>query len=111
MLFYSSVSLSICLSHTLSLSPYIRRVKEQSIPIHLGLATSLFALNVIFFFTGTLANVAGEGLCRWVGAGLHYALLSSFTWMGIEVFHTFWLVYMVFSPIPKVYIWNLTGLR
>ncbi|KAK0141771.1 Adhesion G-protein coupled receptor G5 [Merluccius polli] len=86
-----------------------RRVKEQSIPIHLGLATSLFALNLLFFFTGTLANVGGEGLCRWVGAGLHYALLSSFTWMGIEVFHTFWLVYVVFSPTPKVYIWNLTG--
>ncbi|KAE8297424.1 hypothetical protein D5F01_LYC04043 [Larimichthys crocea] len=29
--------------------------------------------------------------------------------MGIEVFHTFWLVYMVFSPFPKAYVWNLLG--
>ncbi|XP_060924310.1 adhesion G-protein coupled receptor G1 isoform X2 [Limanda limanda] len=86
-----------------------RRSKEQSIPIHLGLAVSLVALNLLFFFTGVLANVGGEGLCTWVGAGLHYSLLSAFMWMGIEVFHTFWLVYMVFTPSPKPYIWNLVG--
>ncbi|KAG7256631.1 hypothetical protein CRUP_002760 [Coryphaenoides rupestris] len=80
-----------------------RRVKEQSNHIHLGLAASLFVLNVLFFLTGTLANVVGGGLCSWVGAGLHYAMLSSFTWMAMEVFHTFWLVYVVFSPSPKVY--------
>ncbi|XP_068566807.1 adhesion G-protein coupled receptor G5-like isoform X2 [Cebidichthys violaceus] len=86
-----------------------RRCKEQSIPIHLGLAAALGLLNLLFFFTGVLANVGGEGVCVWVGAGLHYALLSSFTWMGVEVFHTFWLVYMVFSPSPKPYVWNLVG--
>ncbi|CAL8246758.1 unnamed protein product [Lota lota] len=86
-----------------------RRVKEQSSPVHLGLTVSLFILNLLFFFTGTLANVGGEGLCRWVGPGLHYALLSSFTWMAIEVFYTFWMVYMVFSPSPKAYIWYLIG--
>ncbi|XP_028435737.1 adhesion G-protein coupled receptor G5 [Perca flavescens] len=86
-----------------------RRSKEQSIPIHLGLAVSLAFLNLLFFLTGVLANVGGESVCPWVGAGLHYALLSSFTWMGIEVFHTFWLVYMVFIPPPKPYVWNLVG--
>ncbi|XP_039651545.1 adhesion G-protein coupled receptor G1 isoform X1 [Perca fluviatilis] len=86
-----------------------RRSKEQSIPIHLGLAVSLAFLNLLFFLTGILANVGGESVCPWVGAGLHYALLSSFTWMGIEVFHTFWLVYMVFIPPPKPYVWNLVG--
>ncbi|KAM4602782.1 adhesion G-protein coupled receptor G5-like [Polymixia lowei] len=86
-----------------------RRTKEQSIPVHMGLAVSLLFLNLLFFFTGTLANVGGDRLCLWVGAGLHYALLSSFTWMGIEIFHTFWLVYMVFSPAPKPRVWNLIG--
>uniref|UniRef100_A0A8D0ASE6 Adhesion G protein-coupled receptor G1 n=1 Tax=Sander lucioperca TaxID=283035 RepID=A0A8D0ASE6_SANLU len=80
----------------------LRRSKEQSIPIHLGLAVSLAFLNLLFFLTGVLANVGGESVCPWVGAGLHYTLLSSFTWMGIEVFHTFWLVYMVFTPPSKV---------
>ncbi|XP_034427589.1 adhesion G-protein coupled receptor G1 isoform X1 [Hippoglossus hippoglossus] len=88
-----------------------RRPKEQSKPIHLGLAVSLAALNLLFFFTGVLANVGGEGLCTWVGAALHYSLLSAFTWMGIEVFYTFWLVCMVLTKytLPKPYIWNLVG--
>ncbi|XP_044055056.1 adhesion G-protein coupled receptor G1 isoform X2 [Siniperca chuatsi] len=87
-----------------------RRSKEQSTPIHLGLAVSLGFLNLLFFFTGVLANVGGESVCLWLGAGLHYTLLSSFTWMGIEVFHTFWLVYMVFSPSLKPYVWILVGI-
>ncbi|XP_023285543.1 adhesion G-protein coupled receptor G5-like [Seriola lalandi dorsalis] len=88
-----------------------RRSQEQSIPIHLGLAVSLLLLCLLFFFTGILANMGGEGLCTWVGAGLHYSLLISFSWMGIEVFHTFWLVYMVFSPLPKGIwkLWSLVG--
>ncbi|KAM8895383.1 adhesion G-protein coupled receptor G5-like [Spinachia spinachia] len=86
-----------------------RRCKEQSIPIHMGLALSLGLLNLLFFFTGVLANVGGERLCLWVGAGLHYTLLSSFTWMGVEVFHTFWLVHMVFSPSLRACVWNLVG--
>ncbi|XP_029354892.1 adhesion G-protein coupled receptor G5-like [Echeneis naucrates] len=88
-----------------------RRFKEPSLPIHLGLATSLALLNLLFFFTGIIANLVKESVCIWVGAGLHYALLSSFSWMGIEIFHTFWLVYMVFSPLPKDIgkLWCLFG--
>lgn len=86
-----------------------RRSKEQSLPIHVGLAVSLAFLSLNFFFNGVLANVGGESVCPWVGAVLHYALLCSFAWMGIEVLHTFWLVYMVFTPRLKPYIWNLVG--
>lgn len=75
-----------------------KRSKEQSTPIHMGLAVSLALLNLLFFFTGVLANVGGQNVCVGVGVGLHYALLSSFTWMGIEVFHTFWLICMIFGP-------------
>ncbi|XP_041799382.1 adhesion G-protein coupled receptor G5-like [Chelmon rostratus] len=82
-----------------------RRPQEQSTPIHLGLAVSLALLNLVFFLTAVLANVGGESVCAWVGAILHYTLLSSFAWMGIEVFHTFWLVYVVFRPSPKPYVW------
>ncbi|XP_047187488.1 adhesion G-protein coupled receptor G5 isoform X1 [Scophthalmus maximus] len=104
-----AVSVISCVALIIFLCRKSRRSKEQSISIHLGLAVSLAILNLLFFFTGVLANVGGEGLCAWVGAALHYSLLSSFTWMGIEVFNTFWLVYMVFSPPPKPYVWNLVG--
>lgn len=93
----------------LFLPPPGRRFKEQSAPIHLGLAASLAFLHLLFFLTGVLANVGGESVCTWVGAGLHYALLSSFSWMGLQVFHTFWLIYKVFSPSPKTFIWMLVG--
>ncbi|MEQ2224260.1 hypothetical protein ILYODFUR_005674 [Ilyodon furcidens] len=86
-----------------------RRSKEQSITIHMGLALSLAFLSLLFFLTGVLANVEVENMCTWVGAMLHYALLSSLTWMGIEVFNTFWLVYMVFRSSPSPFVWFLTG--
>lgn len=104
-----AVSVISCIALIIFLCRKSKRPKDQSIPIHMGLAVSLAILNLLFFFTGVLANVAGESVCVWVGAGLHYALLSSFTWMGIQVFHTCWLVYMVFSPSPKPYVWNLVG--
>ncbi|TMS12785.1 Adhesion G-protein coupled receptor G6 [Larimichthys crocea] len=103
-----AVSVISCIALIIFLCKKSRRSKEQSTPIHLGLAISLALLNLLFFFTGVLANVE-ESVCTWVGAALHYTLLSSFAWMGIEVFHTFWLVYMVFSPFPKPYVWNLLG--
>lgn len=90
-------------------SPCSPRPKEQSIPIHLGLVVSLASLYLLFFFTGILANVGGESVCKWVAAGIHYALLSSLTWMGIEVFHTFWLIYVLFNPSIKPFILNLIG--
>ncbi|XP_020487165.1 adhesion G-protein coupled receptor G1 [Labrus bergylta] len=104
-----AVSVISCIALIIFLNKKSKRCKEQCIPIHRGLAISLALLNLLFFFTGVLANVLGESLCTWVGAGLHYTLLSSFSWMSIEVFHTIWLVYMVFIPSPKPYVWNLVG--
>ncbi|XP_071345152.1 adhesion G-protein coupled receptor G1 isoform X2 [Trachinotus anak] len=105
------VSAISCVALIIFLCKKSIRCKDQSTPIHLGLAVSLALLNLLFFFTGILANIGGESLCTWVGAGLHYALLSSFSWMAIEVFHTFWLVYMVFSPLPKgiCKLWSMVG--
>lgn len=97
------------LVNVLFLSHCGRHPKDQSSIIHQGLAVSLILLNLLFFFTGVLANVGGESMCVFVAAALHYALLMSLAWMGIEVFHTFWMIYMVFSPRPKPYVWNIVG--
>ncbi|KAG5270334.1 hypothetical protein AALO_G00191470 [Alosa alosa] len=83
--------------------------KDQSSPIHRGLVVTLFFLSLLFILTGVLANVGGEPMCRVVGALLHYALLSSFCWMAVEIFHTFWMVYMIFSSPPKPVIWYMLG--
>nr|XP_029523586.1 adhesion G-protein coupled receptor G5-like isoform X2 [Oncorhynchus nerka] len=86
-----------------------RREMNPSTAVHRGLAMALFLLSFLFFLTGIVANVGGNKACCVFGAALHYALLSSFSWMSIEGLHTFWLVYVVFSPSPSTYVWHLVG--
>ncbi|XP_021462713.2 adhesion G-protein coupled receptor G5 [Oncorhynchus mykiss] len=86
-----------------------RRRMNPSTAVHRGLAIALFLLSFLFFLTGIVANVGGNKACCVFGAALHYALLSSFSWMSIEGLHTFWLVYVVFSPSPSLYVWHLVG--
>lgn len=105
--FISCVALSVYLCRKRYFSR--RRSDEQSFVIHLGLSVSVGVLSLLFFLTGVLANVGGPRLCECVGFLLHYALLCSLAWMAIQVFHTFWLVYMVFSPPPRPCIWILLG--
>ncbi|KAF3833139.1 hypothetical protein F7725_026804 [Dissostichus mawsoni] len=81
----SAVSVISCVAVIVFLARKSKRCKEASIHIHLGLAVSLACLNLLFFFTGVLANVGGESVCVWVGALLHYSLLCSFAWMGAEI--------------------------
>lgn len=104
-----AVSLISCIALIIYLYRKSRKPKEHSTLVHIGLAVSLALLNLLFFSTGVLANVGGESVCVWVGAVLHYALLSSLIWMGIEVLHTFWLVHMVFKTSPKPWVWFLIG--
>ncbi|KAL7854872.1 hypothetical protein SRHO_G00170620 [Serrasalmus rhombeus] len=86
-----------------------RRAKDQSSLVHRGLVVALFLLCLLFVLTGTIANLGQDEVCQFVGALLHYALLSTLCWMAVEVLHTFWMIYMVFSPSPKTWIWYLLG--
>ncbi|XP_060796728.1 adhesion G-protein coupled receptor G5-like isoform X2 [Neoarius graeffei] len=86
-----------------------RRSKNQSSLVHRGLVMALFFLLVLFVFAGTVANTVPESVCRFFGGLLHYALLSVLCWMAVEVVQTFWMLYMVFTPSPKTWIWYLLG--
>ncbi|XP_066503973.1 adhesion G-protein coupled receptor G5-like [Hoplias malabaricus] len=86
-----------------------RRAKDQSSLVHRGLVVALFFLCLFFILTGSIANLGQETLCQFVGALLHYSLLSTLCWMAVEVFHTFWMIFLVFSPSPKPLIWYLLG--
>ncbi|KAF4082761.1 hypothetical protein AMELA_G00129960 [Ameiurus melas] len=86
-----------------------RKLKNQSSLVHRGLVVALFFLLVLFVLTGTVANVASDSVCRFIGGLLHYTLLSVLCWMAVEVIHTFWMMYMVFNPSPKPWIWYLLG--
>ncbi|KAG9352514.1 hypothetical protein JZ751_020928 [Albula glossodonta] len=97
-----AVSLCSCFCLIILLTKMLRRKAQVqlSIPIHRNLAVALFLLCTLFVLTGVVANIGSEEVCRVVGAALHYSLLCSFTWMGIEIFAAFWLVHRVMSPFP-----------
>ncbi|KAI4889261.1 hypothetical protein NFI96_013525 [Prochilodus magdalenae] len=86
-----------------------RKAKDQSSLVHRGLVVALFLLCLVFVITGTIANLGHAEVCQFIGALLHYALLSTLCWMAVEVLHTFWMIYVVFSPSPKPWIWYLLG--
>ncbi|XP_061602635.1 adhesion G-protein coupled receptor G1-like [Cololabis saira] len=82
---------------------------HNSLPVHVGLAASLALLSLLFFLTGVLANAGHEAACTWAAPLLHYALLSAFVCMGVEVFHAFWITYKPCIPFPRPYDWILAG--
>ncbi|XP_061602645.1 adhesion G protein-coupled receptor G3-like [Cololabis saira] len=82
---------------------------NKSLPAHVGLAASLALLSLLFFLTGVIANAGREAACAWAAPLLHYALLSAFAWMGVEVFHIFWLMYVDTFGLPPPYVWILAG--
>ncbi|XP_042358322.1 adhesion G-protein coupled receptor G5-like [Plectropomus leopardus] len=102
-----AMSMISCVTLIIFLCRKSKLSKEQS--IHLGSAVSLAFLHLLLFLTGDNANVGNESVCTWLGAGLHYTLLSSFTWMGIEFFHTFWLANVGFNPSLMPREWNVVG--
>ncbi|XP_035275456.1 adhesion G protein-coupled receptor G3-like [Anguilla anguilla] len=105
-----AISLCSCVALIILHTKALRVTKEESlIPIHRNLAVALLLLCTLFMLTGVLANVAGEGMCRAVGAALHYALLCSFAWMAIEVFAAFWLICQVMNNLPRLRVLNALG--
>ncbi|MCJ8737305.1 hypothetical protein PDJAM_G00022230 [Pangasius djambal] len=103
-----AVSIASCAILFISLCRQ-RKSKNHSSLVHRGLVVALFFLLVLFVLTGTVANTASESVCRFIGGLLHYTLLSVLCWMAVEVIHTFWMMYMVFSAKPKPWIWCLLG--
>ncbi|XP_061100229.1 adhesion G protein-coupled receptor G3-like [Conger conger] len=111
-----AISLCSCVALVILYTRALRRMKKpdrsnSSIPIHLSLAISLLLLCALFVLTGVLANVGGEEawVCRAVGAALHYALLCSFSWMGLEVLKAFWLVHWTMDPFLSHRVCSLLG--
>ncbi|KAJ8355839.1 hypothetical protein SKAU_G00186330 [Synaphobranchus kaupii] len=72
--------------------------------ILMNLSTSLLFLNMVFLLDGWLASVDKEGLCIAVAVFLHYFLLTSFTWMGLESVHMYIALVKVFNTYIRRYI-------
>ncbi|XP_051510931.1 adhesion G-protein coupled receptor G6-like isoform X3 [Myxocyprinus asiaticus] len=72
--------------------------------ILMNLSTSLLFLNMVFLLDGWLASYEMEGLCVAVAVFLHFFLLTSFTWMGLESIHMYIALVKVFNTYIRRYI-------
>ncbi|KAI5627156.1 adhesion G-protein coupled receptor G6 precursor [Silurus asotus] len=72
--------------------------------ILMNLSTSLLFLNMMFLLDGWLASYDMEGLCIAAAAFLHFFLLTSFTWMGLESVHMYIALVKVFNTYIRRYI-------
>ncbi|XP_054249659.1 adhesion G-protein coupled receptor G6 [Indicator indicator] len=72
--------------------------------ILMNLSTALFFLNLIFLLDGWIASFNIDGLCIAVAALLHFFLLATFTWMGLEAVHMYIALVKVFNTYIRRYI-------
>ncbi|XP_034999562.2 adhesion G-protein coupled receptor G6 isoform X1 [Hippoglossus stenolepis] len=72
--------------------------------ILMNLSTSLLFLNMVFLLDGWLASLEKRWLCLSVAVFLHYFLLTSFTWMGLESVHMYIALVKVFNTYIRRYI-------
>ncbi|XP_075875951.1 adhesion G-protein coupled receptor G4-like [Nelusetta ayraudi] len=80
----------------------LRRDYPSQILLNLSLA--LLGLNLVFLVNSWLSSWGVWGLCAAVAAALHYFLLASFTWMGLEAVHMYFALVKVFNVYVPSYI-------
>lgn len=80
----------------------IRRDYPSKILIQL--CAALLLLNLVFLLDSWIALYNTQGLCIAVAVFLHYFLLVSFTWMGLEAFHMYLALVKVFNTYVRKYI-------
>ncbi|XP_042526437.1 adhesion G-protein coupled receptor G2 isoform X3 [Dipodomys spectabilis] len=97
----SSVFLSVTLVTYIAFEK-IRRDYPSKILIQL--CASLLLLNLVFLLDSWIALYNTRGLCISVAVFLHYFLLVSFTWMGLEAFHMYLALVKVFNTYIRKYI-------
>lgn len=80
----------------------LRRDYPSQILINLSLA--LLGLNLVFLVNSWLSSWGVYGLCVAVASMLHYFLLASFTWMGLEAVNMYFALIKVFNAYVPSYI-------
>ncbi|KFP11113.1 G-protein coupled receptor 64, partial [Egretta garzetta] len=97
----SAIFLSITLVTYIAFEK-IRRDYPSKILIQL--CAALLLLNLVFLLDSWIALYHTQGLCIAVAVFLHYFLLVSFTWMGLEAFHMYLALVKVFNTYVRKYI-------
>ncbi|XP_023369277.1 adhesion G-protein coupled receptor G6 isoform X3 [Otolemur garnettii] len=72
--------------------------------ILMNLSTALLFLNLIFLLDSWVSSFHVDGLCTAIAALLHFFLLATFTWMGLEAIHMYIALVKVFNTYIRRYI-------
>ncbi|XP_074468028.1 adhesion G-protein coupled receptor G4 isoform X2 [Sebastes fasciatus] len=86
----------------------LRRDYPSKILINLSLA--LLGLNLVFLVNSWLSSWGLYGLCVAAASMLHYFLLASFTWMGLEAVNMYFALVKVFNVYVPSYILKFCAL-
>ncbi|XP_042553475.1 adhesion G-protein coupled receptor G4 [Dipodomys spectabilis] len=78
--------------------------KDYPSKILINLCTALLMLNLVFLVNSWLSSFQKEGLCITAAVALHYFLLVSLTWMGLEAVHMYFALVKVFNIYIPHYI-------
>ncbi|XP_071772292.2 adhesion G protein-coupled receptor G4a [Centroberyx gerrardi] len=97
----SSIFLGVTLLTYLAFEK-LRRDYPSKILINLSVA--LLGLNMLFLLDSWLSSFPSYGLCIVTAATLHYFLLASFAWMGLEAVHMYFALVKVFNVYVPSYI-------
>ncbi|XP_075814396.1 adhesion G-protein coupled receptor G4 [Microtus pennsylvanicus] len=81
--------------------------KDYPSKILINLCTALLMLNLAFLVNSWLASFQSVGLCITAALALHYFLLVSLTWMGLEAVHMYFALVKVFNTYIPNYILKL----
>lgn len=88
----------------LRVAPCRKLRRDYPSQILLNLSLALLGLNLVFLINSWLSSWGVWGLCVTVASALHYFLLASFTWMGLEAVHMYFALVKVFNVYVPSYI-------
>ncbi|XP_072292944.1 adhesion G-protein coupled receptor G2-like [Eucyclogobius newberryi] len=78
--------------------------RDNPSKILINLSAALLGLCMLFLLNTWLSSFSNYGLCIATAATLHYFLLASFTWMGLEAMHMYLALVKVFNIYVPSYI-------
>ncbi|XP_074477499.1 uncharacterized protein adgrg2a isoform X2 [Sebastes fasciatus] len=101
----SSIFLAVTLLTYLLFNKLLRDIPAK---ILVQLCMSLLLLNLVFLLDGWLALYPAVGLCISTAFFLHYFLLTTFTWAGLEALHMYLSIVRVFTPYLSRYMLKIS---
>ncbi|KAF7660595.1 hypothetical protein LDENG_00278750 [Lucifuga dentata] len=99
----SSIFLGVTLITYLA---FVKLRQDYPSKILINLSVALLGLNMLFLLDSWLSSFSNYSMCIVTAATLHYFLLASFTWMGLEAVHMYFALVKVFNTYVHAYIFK-----